>query len=610
MSAPPPPTFTKAFAPTSVAVGGTATLTFTIDNSGSTLPATSLAFTDNLPAGAQVAATPSASTTCTGGALTATGGTAAISYTGGSVAAGDTCTIDVNVAANTPGGHVNTTGDLTSSLGNSGPASATLTATASPLVFTIAFSPSTIPAEETTTLTFTIDNSTNAAAATSLAFTHNLPAGLQIAATPSVSVTCTGGTVTAVAGSAVFDYAGGTVGAKATCTLSVAILATAVGSYPNVTGALTSSLGSAGTASATLTVGISNAETVRQTQTVIRKFMSRRADLITMEDPDLTERLDQGSPRLPIDVQASYTPEGTMLSFSTSLSQMRGAMAGLNAAYSDEAKSLRALGYADAANVQPNPMRFDLWTAGTYTSYRDTTGSGDERGSFGLVYLGGEWRARRNLAIGMLAQFDATGESDDSTGIETSGTGWMLGPYVAGQVAGAGFFQLRSAYGRSNNDVSPFGTYKDSFETTRWLVSGKLKQRFTFGAWRLTPSAGLIYFSEDQHSYTDENGLVIPSQTVGLGRLSFGPEIAYRGEWSTGLYFEPSLGVTGVWDFISDGTSGSAVGEDTLRARLTGGLAIGHARGARLSVSAFYDGIGSDDFKAYGGKLKFALPLD
>jgi uncharacterized repeat protein (TIGR01451 family) len=605
---PVPPAFSKAFSPSSVAVGSVSTLTFTINNSGNPVDADSLDFSDTLPAGVEVGA-PNASTTCTGGALTATGGTTLIGYSGGSVAAGDSCTVDVDVVANTPGGHVNTTGDLTSSLGNSGPASATLTGTASTLGFTKAFSPSTIPAGEITTLTFTIDNSANAATATALAFADNLPSGLQIAATPNIASTCTGGTMTAVAGSALFDYLGGAVGANAICTLSVDILATAEGSYANVSGALTSSLGNAGTASATLTVGISNDQAVSQTQSVIRHFMSRRADLITIEDPDLTERLAQDGPRLPVDVQASYTPDGTELNFSTSLSQLRGAMADLNAAYSDEAKSLRALGYTEATKPHHEPPRFDIWTQGTYTSYRDIGRGDDQQGSFGLVYLGGEWRARRNLVIGVLAQFDATEESDDSTGIGASGTGWMAGPYVAGKFADASFFQLRGAYGRSSNNVSPFGTYDDDFETTRWLISGKFKQRFMFGPWRFTPTAGLIYFNEEQHDYVDENGLTIPSQTVALGRLTIGPEIAYRGEWSNGVFFEPSLGLTGIWDFVTDETDGPALDGDVVRARLNGSLAVGNAHGGRFSMTAFYDGICRCDFRAYGGTMKLSMPL-
>jgi hypothetical protein len=132
-AAPVPPAFDSAFAPDTIIVGGVSTLTFTIDNAGNTSDTTALDFTDNLPAGVEVAAVPNAATTCTGGTLTAAAAGTNISYTGGTVAAGATCTVSADVTSNTPGTYVNTTGDLTSSAGNSGPTVATLTVNAAPV---------------------------------------------------------------------------------------------------------------------------------------------------------------------------------------------------------------------------------------------------------------------------------------------------------------------------------------------------------------------------------------------------------------------------------------------------------------------------------------------
>ena len=137
LSLEPPPTFSKAFYPATISYGGTSTLTFTIDNTASTLAATSLTFTDNLPAGVIVATSPNDSTTCTGGTLGAVAGTGTITYFGGSVAAGAYCTIQVDVTSSVPGTHMNTTGDLTSSSGNSGTATNSLT---------VSDEPATIPA--------------------------------------------------------------------------------------------------------------------------------------------------------------------------------------------------------------------------------------------------------------------------------------------------------------------------------------------------------------------------------------------------------------------------------------------------------------------------------
>ncbi len=61
------PGFSQAIAPGTILADGTATVTFTIDNSANATAATALDFSNTLPAGVEAAATPNASsTTCTG----------------------------------------------------------------------------------------------------------------------------------------------------------------------------------------------------------------------------------------------------------------------------------------------------------------------------------------------------------------------------------------------------------------------------------------------------------------------------------------------------------------------------------------------------------------
>jgi len=248
-----PPSFSKVFAPAVIGSTATSTLTFTIDNSTAPLDATALDFTDNLPNNVVVAATPNASTTCTGGTLTATAGAGTITYTGGTVTAGSSCTVSVDVTSSIPGIYANTTSDLTSSLGNSGTAMANLTVEPPP-VFDKDFSPGTICLGQTSTVTFTIDNTASALAASALDFTDNLPAGMVVATIPNASTTCTAGTLTANAGSGVITYTGGTVAAGATCTVQVDVTTSSFGFLNNSTGNLTSSNGNSGTANATLQV--------------------------------------------------------------------------------------------------------------------------------------------------------------------------------------------------------------------------------------------------------------------------------------------------------------------------------------------------------------------
>ncbi|HPI94973.1 MAG TPA: hypothetical protein PLX38_02030 [Gammaproteobacteria bacterium] len=243
----PVPIFSKEFIPDSVLINQASQLVFTIDNSGSAFDATSLDFTDNLPANLFVANPANASTSCTGGTITATSGTSVISYTGGTASSGASCTVSVNVVSALTSSYVNLTGDLTSNHGNSGQATDTLNVFDIPS-FQKAFNPDIVLVGEVSTLTFTIDNTVNTIDASNVSFTDNLPAGLVVANPANIQNTCTGGTVTATSGTSVISYASGTVPASSTCTISVDVVGNTSGNFVNVTGDLTSDLGNSGTA--------------------------------------------------------------------------------------------------------------------------------------------------------------------------------------------------------------------------------------------------------------------------------------------------------------------------------------------------------------------------
>ncbi len=122
----PPPVFTQTFEPNSLDAGDDATLTYTIDNSASILDATTLSFANTLPAGLVLADPIGLFSNCVGGNVTAGSGSSTFSYSDGTVPAGASCILQVNVTSLEGGTFENTTGDLTSSLGNSGPSNDTL----------------------------------------------------------------------------------------------------------------------------------------------------------------------------------------------------------------------------------------------------------------------------------------------------------------------------------------------------------------------------------------------------------------------------------------------------------------------------------------------------
>jgi len=103
------PTITKQFAPSSILSGGTSTLTFLITNSNPNNALSGVAFTDTFPAGMTVASPASYSTSsCGSPTFTPVATQNNISFSNGTIVAGDNCIVDVRITATAAG--TNTSG--------------------------------------------------------------------------------------------------------------------------------------------------------------------------------------------------------------------------------------------------------------------------------------------------------------------------------------------------------------------------------------------------------------------------------------------------------------------------------------------------------------------
>jgi hypothetical protein len=189
----------------------------------------------------------------------------------------------------------------------------------------------------------------------------------------------------------------------------------------------------------------------------------------------------------------------------------------------------------------------------------------------------------------------------------------MAGPYASIRLTPNLLFDVRAAWGRSDNRIDPFGIYTDSFETERGLVAGKLTGTWSYGQLRLRPSAEVVYFHETQQAYTNQLSILIPEQSISLGRLIVGPEIAYQFRSRDGITLEPYVGIKGVWDFAKTGdpsTAGLIVGNDPFHAKLELGAIYTDPSGASLKGTFAYDGIGDSDFRAYHGRATLTVPFN
>jgi hypothetical protein len=106
-----------------------------------------------------------------------------------------------------------------------------------PPVVAKSFSPSSIIAGQSSTLSVTVTN-LNTFAIAGLAFTDSYPANLVNAAVPGLVNSC-GGAASAVAGGTQLTLNGGTIPAASSCTVSVSVTSAVAGSYNNGTGTVT-----------------------------------------------------------------------------------------------------------------------------------------------------------------------------------------------------------------------------------------------------------------------------------------------------------------------------------------------------------------------------------
>lgn len=326
------------------------------------------------------------------------------------------------------------------------------------------------------------------------------------------------------------------------------------------------------------------------TKRVITNFMSRRAKVISANEPDLTARLKlRGqSDHNAVSFSGHDGTSGYTMTFATSLAR-------LASASREPGPELRTRSAFDG--------RFDVWAEGTRSRSEVFT----TESKVSQYFVGADYQVNNDWVVGVMAQTDKVEETDKILGTHIEGTGWMAGPYVVGRLRENLYVDGRVAYGQSNNEINPFGDYTDEFDTERYLISAKLTGEILVDEWTVAPHLGVRYFSETQESYTDTLGYTIPKQTINLGQVSFGPKVSRRFSTAKDTVIEPYLSLTGYWNFddaaLVDPNTGLTYSAKDIEARTEGGVAVRLAQGWQFTGSAFYGGIADRERKTYGARL-------
>jgi LPXTG-site transpeptidase (sortase) family protein len=175
-----PPSISKSFASNPITAGAVSTLQFTVTNSNSSTDLIGVAFTDTFPTSPDamvVAATPNATNNC-GGVFTANPGAVAVFFSGGTVTAGSSCTLSVDITAPSGGTYVNTSGNVVSTNGGVGNAATDTLQVSAPIIIDPAVTktgnPATAQVGDTITFTLNVFN-TGSADATNVVVLDTLP---------------------------------------------------------------------------------------------------------------------------------------------------------------------------------------------------------------------------------------------------------------------------------------------------------------------------------------------------------------------------------------------------------------------------------------------------
>ncbi|WP_323020009.1 Ig-like domain-containing protein, partial [Pararhodobacter sp.] len=243
-------------------------------------------------------------------------------------------------------------------------------------------------------------------------------------------------------------------------------------------GVAQSTLGAANLASNLLRV---QGQIVALTEERVTTFMLHRADALLASQPDLIARLRGGAPG-GLDV-ASRGIDG---SFAFRNSWQSGIWADIHGRWNTD--------------------------GGLQSDYL-----------FGVI--GAEFVSGPRLIFGAMLQFDRM-TTTDATGF-VRGQGWLVGPYVAGQIGDNPlFYEARLLYGQSRNRLSiDNGLTISSFETERWLGSVRLAGEMTRGALTFTPSLAISQTSDSHDGFIDGYGNAIAAQRVSLLQGELGLDV-------------------------------------------------------------------------------------
>ena len=239
-----------------------------------------------------------------------------------------------------------------------------------------------------------------------------------------------------------------------------------------------------------------------------------------------------------------------------------------------------------------------LWMAlsGSWTK------TGDAQQDYVHLTFGSHLLRGENLILGAMLQLDDSRITEP--GEVFRGEGWLVGPYLVARAADRPLvFSAAILAGETRNRLARDGLGTDRFETRRLLATAGLEGRIvTASGLVLIPSFDIAHVRDRQAAYVDATATPVAAQTISLTEATFGLGVEKTLEGAAG-----PVVLSGKLSGILSDEGGGTSGVEGLRGRLDLGADVTLSPLSSLKLQAFWDGIGSADYTAWGADLLLEL---
>jgi hypothetical protein len=649
------PDFDMSFNPSSISVGGTATLTYRITTGPGPDHANSVNFDNALPSGVVVATLSipdNSSNGCNGSTATAAAGGGSVSFNVPSLGFEATCIIEVNVTATTVGTKTNSA--TLSFQGGTASDTATLTVT-NPTATTLTSSLNPSQAGQAVTFTATVTGSSPTGTVTfkdgaTVLGTEPVSGGTASFTTSSLSAAAH--SITAEYGGDANNIASTSAPLTQTVTMAGSTVALASSLNPSQAGQPVTFTATVAGTSPTGTVTFKDGATVLGTVALSGGVATLTVSSLTIGSHSITAEYggdaNNGPSASAALIQTVNTPAdslklrsmqvlGTKIAAQTSGQAISGAIgsaigqgfsgngfqvgvngtpfsiAALGTAPDDTRMSLGA-GLNAARQTTPSRSTWMPWVDVRGTGWNTDAKDADIDGTQLNVLAGVTWRPASDFIVGALAGYESFHYSSDLLTGQLDGNGWTVGGYLGWRLAPGLLLDVGGTRSDIDYDASA-GTAAGSFSGERWLVSGGLTGTYRSSAFIFEPSARVFALWENEDAYVDNLGTAQDARDFSTGRASAGLKVGYPMAWSHAITVVPYAGAYADYYFSSDNAAALTIPVllpeefvDGAAARVVSGVVVTAEDGTRLALDGELGGLGND-FETWTARGSFATPF-